>query len=56
MLFPVFSEQFRLITLKKNIYICAIGANNMVTLINSLCNDISFSTLIREIVNTKPIT
>jgi hypothetical protein len=27
----------------------------MVTLINSLCNDISFSTLIHESVNTKPI-
>jgi hypothetical protein len=52
MLCPVFSEQLGLITFKK---IYTIGANNMVTLINSLCNDISFSTLIHESVNTKPI-
>ena len=61
MLSPVFSEQFGLIKHKKYIYICvcvcvcAIGANNMVTLINALCDDISFSTVIHENVNTKPV-
>jgi len=65
MLFLVFSEKLGLMMLKKCVYIyiyncvcvcvCAFGANNMVTLINSLCDDISFSTLIHENVNTKPI-